>query len=316
MNIGFAVADFLTQVVLVIVGIVLVFDPELLVRQVDFGTTPTVGDFLIAIPVGDGRLHGHRDDLEHGRGGARLRQDDPARDRPGGRRRGRDLHVPARPWRCRRCRSMNGQTILALPKEQGGYADDPVLGVVEEHGPGLAAARRPRSTSASWPRRSCSSRRTPGSSACRGSATRWASTASCRSCCALLHPRFRTPYIAIIVFGADRLHRDPPGPGRLPRRDLRVRRDALVHDGARGGDRRCGSSNPDAERPWQGPAATSRSAAASCRCSRSSAALGTGIALIVATVLDMRVLDRPGVGWLALGIALYVWSTGAARGCR
>ena len=25
----------------------------------------------------------------------------------------------------------NGTTLLALPKEQGGYADDPVLGVVE-----------------------------------------------------------------------------------------------------------------------------------------------------------------------------------------
>src|SRR3954451_25364349 len=43
-NIGFAVADFMTQVILVIVGIVLVFDPDLLVRQVDFGTVPTVGD--------------------------------------------------------------------------------------------------------------------------------------------------------------------------------------------------------------------------------------------------------------------------------
>src|SRR5215211_8801903 len=50
-NIGFAVADFFTQVILVIVGIVLVFAPDLLVRQVDFGTVPTVGDFLIAIPV-------------------------------------------------------------------------------------------------------------------------------------------------------------------------------------------------------------------------------------------------------------------------
>src|SRR4029079_17045464 len=50
-NIGFAVTDFLTQVVLVVVGIVLVFDPDLLVRQIDLGTVPTVGDFLIAIPV-------------------------------------------------------------------------------------------------------------------------------------------------------------------------------------------------------------------------------------------------------------------------
>ena len=50
-NIGFAIADFMTQVLLVAVGVVLVLDPELLVRQVDFGTTPTVGNFLIAIPV-------------------------------------------------------------------------------------------------------------------------------------------------------------------------------------------------------------------------------------------------------------------------
>ena len=42
MNIGFAVADFLTQVGLVVVGVVLVLDPDLLVDQVDFGTTPTV----------------------------------------------------------------------------------------------------------------------------------------------------------------------------------------------------------------------------------------------------------------------------------
>ena len=50
-NIGFAITDFMTQVLLVLVGVFLVLDPSLLVRQVDFGTTPTVGDFLIAIPV-------------------------------------------------------------------------------------------------------------------------------------------------------------------------------------------------------------------------------------------------------------------------
>src|SRR5919206_1518986 len=50
-NIGFAVADFMTQVILVVVGIVLVLNPRMLVEQVDFGTVPTVGNFLIAIPV-------------------------------------------------------------------------------------------------------------------------------------------------------------------------------------------------------------------------------------------------------------------------
>jgi APA family basic amino acid/polyamine antiporter len=52
LNVFLAVADFLTQVLLVVVGIVLVLDPETLVDNVDFGTYPTLGDFLIAIPVG------------------------------------------------------------------------------------------------------------------------------------------------------------------------------------------------------------------------------------------------------------------------
>ena len=30
-------------------------------------------------------------------------------------------------------------------------------------------------------------------------------------------PAFRTPYVAILVFGADRLRGDPARPGRLPR---------------------------------------------------------------------------------------------------
>ena len=52
LNVFLALADFLTQVLLVIVGVVLVFSPEMLVNNVDFGTYPTLGDFLIAIPVG------------------------------------------------------------------------------------------------------------------------------------------------------------------------------------------------------------------------------------------------------------------------
>src|SRR5687767_9361566 len=52
LNIFLAVADLVTQVLLVLVGIVLVLSPETLVDNVDFGTSPTVTDFLIAIPVG------------------------------------------------------------------------------------------------------------------------------------------------------------------------------------------------------------------------------------------------------------------------
>src|SRR5215210_2380336 len=52
LNIFLAVADFVTQVLLVIIGAVLVLSPETLVDNVDFGTYPTLSNFLIAIPIG------------------------------------------------------------------------------------------------------------------------------------------------------------------------------------------------------------------------------------------------------------------------
>src|SRR5207237_1361591 len=52
LNVFLAFADFLTQVVLVIVGCVLVLSPSTLVHNIHLGTAPTVGNFLIAIPVG------------------------------------------------------------------------------------------------------------------------------------------------------------------------------------------------------------------------------------------------------------------------
>src|SRR5215212_2390585 len=52
LNIFLALTDFATQLVLVAVGVVLVFSPHVLIHNIHFGTFPTVGHFLIAIPVG------------------------------------------------------------------------------------------------------------------------------------------------------------------------------------------------------------------------------------------------------------------------
>src|SRR3990170_6402262 len=49
LNVFLALADFLTQLALVVVGIVLVLSPETLIDNVDFGTSPTTSGFLIAI---------------------------------------------------------------------------------------------------------------------------------------------------------------------------------------------------------------------------------------------------------------------------
>src|SRR6266550_6081775 len=52
LNILLAVTDFMTQLLLVVVGGVLVLSPETLIDNVHLGTAPTWHDFLIAIPIG------------------------------------------------------------------------------------------------------------------------------------------------------------------------------------------------------------------------------------------------------------------------
>src|SRR5437763_8744720 len=50
-NIGLAVADFATQLLLVLVGLFLVFSPQTLIDNVHWGTAPTWKNFFLAIPV-------------------------------------------------------------------------------------------------------------------------------------------------------------------------------------------------------------------------------------------------------------------------
>ena len=197
-NIGFAVADFMTQVVLVIVGVVLVFDPDLLVRQIDLGTTPTVGDFLIAIPVAMVAYTG----IE-----TISNMAEEAKDYGKTIPRGIGLVVgavaviytflPAVALSAMPVK--NGETLLALPKEEGGYADDPVLGVVQNMDLGslehpaeiyvgiLAATILFIATNAGI----------------LGVSRLSYSMGQHRQLPELLralHPRFRTPYVAIAVF--------------------------------------------------------------------------------------------------------------------
>src|SRR5829696_3030139 len=286
-NIGFAVADFLTQVILVVVGIVLVLDPDLLVRQVDFGTTPTVGDFLIAIPVAMVAYTGIETI-------SNLAEE--ARDVGKTIPRGIGLVVgavaviytflPAVALSAMPVR--NGETVLALPKEEGGYADDPILGVVENMELGsLSSAAEIYVGILGVSRLSYSMgqhRQLP-------------------EFLRLLHPRFRTPYIAIAVFCVIACVAIAPGQAdflgviyafgamlsftiaHAAVATLRVRR-------------------PDIERPWKGPLNV-RIGGHELPLYAILGGLGTGIALVVATVLDLRVFVS-GLGWMAAGVTLYV----------
>jgi len=300
-NIGFAVADFLTQVLLVGIGIVLVFDPDLLIRQIDLGTVPTVGDFLIAIPVAMVAYTG----IE-----TISNMAEEARDYGKTIPRGMGLVVaavaviytflPAVALSAMPVK--DGETVLALPKEEGGYADDPVLGVVTNMDLGsfegaaeiyvgiLAATILFIATNA-------------GILGVSRLSYSMGQHRQLPEFLRVLHPRFRTPYIAIALFSAIACLAIAPGKSdflaviyafgamlsftmaHAAVATLRVRR-------------------PDAERPWKGPFnVTVRGYELPLYSILGG--LGTGIALIVATVLDVRVLIS-GVGWMAIGVLLYV----------
>jgi basic amino acid/polyamine antiporter, APA family len=301
-NIGFAVADFLTQVLLVIVGIVLVLDPSLLVRQVDFGTVPTVGNFLIAIPVAMVAYTG----IE-----TISNMAEEARDYGKTIPRGIGLVVgavaviytflPAVALSAMPVK--NGTTVLALPKEQGGFADDPVLGVVKNMGLGglqhaaeiyvgiLAATILFIATNA-------------GILGVSRLSYSMGQHRQLPEFLRILHPRFRTPYIAIFVFCVIACIAIAPGQADFLG-VIYAFGAMLSFTMAHASVTTLRIKQPHHERPYKGPLnVTVRGKELPLFAILGGT--GTGIALIVATVLDVRVLVS-GVGWMAAGIALYVW---------
>ena len=137
-NVLLAVIDFLTQLLLVVVG----RRPRVLARDAGRQRPPRRRADVEGLPPRDpdrhARLHGHRDDLEHGRGGAATR---PRRSPPRSTACGLAVFAiyftlpavalsgaagPAA------TRTATYYTLLGLPEEEGGYAGDPILGVVKQ----------------------------------------------------------------------------------------------------------------------------------------------------------------------------------------
>jgi basic amino acid/polyamine antiporter, APA family len=132
-NVLLAVIDFATQALLVLIGIVLVFNPQVLADNVHFGVAPTWTNFILAIPIGMLAYTG----IE-----TVSNMSEEAKD---------EAHtIPAAIARVRLAvfaiyftlpsvalsalpvtlKDGKYQTLLGVPDDQGGYAGDPVLGVV------------------------------------------------------------------------------------------------------------------------------------------------------------------------------------------
>src|SRR3954470_11648965 len=135
LNIALAVTDFMTQLLLVVVGGILVFSPDTLINNVHLGVAPSWKDFLLAIPVGMIAYTG----IETISNMAEEAKDE-TKTIPSAINRVviavfviyaalpavalSALPVTKQP-------DGSYQTLLGLSEEQGGYAGDPVLGVVE-----------------------------------------------------------------------------------------------------------------------------------------------------------------------------------------
>ena len=134
LNIFLAVIDFATQLLLVVLGFVLIFSPSILVDNVHWGVAPTWSAFLLAIPVGMIAYTG----IETISNLAEETRD-PPRDVPNSIRLvavavfAIYFTLPLIALSALPVRKVEGeyQTLLGLPPEEGGYANDPVLGLVK-----------------------------------------------------------------------------------------------------------------------------------------------------------------------------------------
>jgi APA family basic amino acid/polyamine antiporter len=132
-NLVLAIIDFCTQVLIVLVGLVLVFSPSTLVNNVHLGIAPSWGDFFVAIPLcmlaytGIETISNMSEEAK-----------DPGRTVP------RAINrvviavfaiyalLPAIALSALPVHRVGGhyQTLLGVDQQHGGFAGDPVLGVV------------------------------------------------------------------------------------------------------------------------------------------------------------------------------------------
>jgi APA family basic amino acid/polyamine antiporter len=137
LSVSLAVLDLATQVLLVVVGFALVFSPEVLVENVHWGVAPTWSNLAVAIPVAMLAYTG----VETVSNLAEEARD-PSRTVPNAYRLVAAavfaiyFTLPLVALSALPVERIDGEltTLLALPPEEGGYANDPILGVVQNLG--------------------------------------------------------------------------------------------------------------------------------------------------------------------------------------
>jgi APA family basic amino acid/polyamine antiporter len=305
LNILLAVTDFATQLLLVVIGGVLVFSAHTLISNVHLGTAPHWKDFLIAIPVGMIAYTG----IETISNMAEEAKDS-ATTIPKAINRvviavfAIYAALPAVALSALPVVKVHGkyQTLLGVDESKGGFAGDPVLGIVKHLNLGplqhageiyvglLAATILFIATNA-------------GIIGVSRLVYSMGLHRQVPEGLRRLHPRYRTPWIGIVLFGGIACLTIIPGQATFlgnmyafgAMLSFTIAHLAVI---------KLRIKEPDRERPYRGPG-TVRIAGRPLPVFALLGGLGTLLAFVTVTVLHLTVAAA-GVGWLAIGIVVYV----------
>ena len=306
LNIFLAVIDLATQLLLVIVGISLVLSPHVLINNVHLGVAPTWKNFLIAIPIGMIAYTG----IETISNMAEEARDE-TRTVP------RAIRavvlavfaiyaalpmVALSALPVHEVRHGHFQTLLGTSEAHGGFAGDPVLGIVKHLHLGplqsggeiyvglLAATILFIATNAGI---IGVSRLVYSMGLHRQVPDRLSR----------LHPRFSTPWIGILLFGAVACLTIIPGKAEFLG-NMYAFGAMLSFTLAHLSVIRLRMREPDRPRPYRGPG-TLRVRGRELPLFAVAGGFGTALSFVVVTILHVDVAVA-GVGWLVLGVVLYV----------
>jgi basic amino acid/polyamine antiporter, APA family len=305
LNVVLAAVDFLTQLALVAVGAALVLSPETLVDNVDFGTAPTWSQFLLAIPIAMIAYTG----IETISNMAEEARDE-TRTIPQAINRVRlavfaiYFTLPAVALSALPVVEREGErvTLLGLPEDEGGFAGDPILGVVEalDLGPLDAAAAVYVGLLAATILLAATNAALIGVSRLVYSMGMHRQVPDRLR---RLHPRHGTPWIGIALSGLVAVLALLPGDARVLG-SLYAFGATLSFTIAHASVVALRVRRPDEPRPYRGPG-NLRVRGVEVPLFAVAGGLGTGLAFAVVVVLHWQVA-LVGTGWLAAGTALYV----------
>src|SRR4051794_24720141 len=305
-NVLLAVIDFMTQLLLVLLGVVLVFSPQTLVDNVHLGVAPEWRDFALAIPIGMLAYTGI-ETISNMSEEAR----DEAKTIPAAINRVRiavfaiyftlpAVALSALPVQQR----ADGTyfTQLGLPEEEGGFAGDPILGLVKhiDLGPLQSAGELYVGLLAATILFLATNAGIIGVSRLVYS---MGIHRQLPDALRQLHPEFRTPWIGILVFSAAAIVLILPGEETLLGSVYSFGA-LLSFTMAHASVARLRAKRPDIPRPYRGPG-NMRIGSYDAPLFALVGGTFTAIAFVVIVVLNLPVAAI-GAGWLLAGTLVYV----------